>query len=377
MAGICKREGSSRYWGQFRHKGTRYRRSLDTVSQRVAQERFHAWVAEVREGRWGNPARLTWDEAVRKFTTDHFPRIKPKSSERYIVSLLSICARIKVDYLDEIGSSHLSAFETARRAEGVSNSTIRRDITCLATIMSCAEDWERHTGNAAAAYLKTAKKRGLKESPPRVRYLTHDEERAILQYAADKMNSRHARDRHGYTMFKAAVEFAIDSGLRKEELHDLRKGHLDFGRSEVNVPKEITKSARPRSVPLLGRSIATLQTLPQNTRADYVFWHRDGQRYFSLYKQLVSVCKRLKIQDIEWHDLRRTCGVRLLRGHHLSMERVSLWLGHSSVAVTERCYAFLEVDDLHKAVAASPMTGSNEKAIGHISGHSSKTNSRG
>ena len=32
------------------------------------------------------------------------------------------------------------------------------------------------------------------------------------------------------------------------------------------------------------------------------------------------------------------------------MEVVSRWLGHSSIAVTERYYAFLRIEDLHRAV---------------------------
>ena len=35
------------------------------------------------------------------------------------------------------------------------------------------------------------------------------------------------------------------------------------------------------------------------------------------------------------------------------MEVVSKWLGHSSIVVTERHYAFLGKADLHKAVAQS------------------------
>jgi integrase len=32
------------------------------------------------------------------------------------------------------------------------------------------------------------------------------------------------------------------------------------------------------------------------------------------------------------------------------MEEVSKWLGHTNIAITQRSYAFLEVEHLHKAV---------------------------
>ncbi len=38
----------------------------------------------------------------------------------------------------------------------------------------------------------------------------------------------------------------------------------------------------------------------------------------------------------------------------MEMAEVSKWLGHHSVVVTEKAYAFLEVQNLHAAVAASP-----------------------
>lgn len=47
---------------------------------------------------------------------------------------------------------------------------------------------------------------------------------------------------------------------------------------------------------------------------------------------------------------RRTCGCRLLQDHRLPMEQVSQWLGHASLAQTQRAYAFLKVDNLHRSV---------------------------
>jgi hypothetical protein len=45
-----------------------------------------------------------------------------------------------------------------------------------------------------------------------------------------------------------------------------------------------------------------------------------------------------------------TCGCRLLQDYQVSMEIVSKWLGHTTITVTERSYAFLRTEDLHRAV---------------------------
>jgi integrase len=57
------------------------------------------------------------------------------------------------------------------------------------------------------------------------------------------------------------------------------------------------------------------------------------------------------LKVVEWHDLRRTCGCHLIQDRGFSLLQVSKWLGHSSVKVTEKHYAFLYVDDLEKALA--------------------------
>jgi len=49
----------------------------------------------------------------------------------------------------------------------------------------------------------------------------------------------------------------------------------------------------------------------------------------------------------------RTCGCRLIQDKGFSLLQVSKWLGHSSVKVTEKHYAFLFVDHLEKQLAKS------------------------
>ena len=68
-------------------------------------------------------------------------------------------------------------------------------------------------------------------------------------------------------------------------------------------------------------------------------------------KGMKAARRRAGLKALRWHDLRRTCGCRLLQDHAMSMEGVKEWLGHSTVVVTERTYAFLEIEHLHRAVA--------------------------
>ena len=78
-----------------------------------------------------------------------------------------------------------------------------------------------------------------------------------------------------------------------------------------------------------------------------------GRGFYDLNHTLQNLGKAVGVTGIRWHDLRRTCGCRLLQDRKLSMTEVSKWLGHSSVLVTEKIYAFLFVDQLHEAVGTN------------------------
>jgi integrase len=70
-----------------------------------------------------------------------------------------------------------------------------------------------------------------------------------------------------------------------------------------------------------------------------------------MWEALQKACQRAGIiEHVEWHDLRRTCGCRLLQDHGFSFEEVAKWLGHADVRITQQRYAFLGVDKLHEAI---------------------------
>jgi integrase len=186
--------------------------------------------------------------------------------------------------------------------------------------------------------MKRRKKRGLRESPPRTRYLSHEEEISLLAHTTPAV--------------RAAIAFAIDTGFRRGEQFGLTWDKIDLQVGEILL-EGTTKSGKPRRVPLLPRSAQILAQLPRHIRGRYVFCHRNGDRYVNMEKGLKAARRRAGIRALRWHDLRRTCGCRLLQEHGLSMEGVKEWLGHSSVLVTERAYAFFEIEHLHRAVQKS------------------------
>jgi integrase len=262
------------------------------------------------------------------------------------VSLKALGRKFAGQYLDHINKTTLYEFEQMRRSEGVTTATIRRDLTCLSSLMSSAVEWDWIEINPVRSYMSSRRKRGgLTESPPRTRYLSHEEEAALISAAANELGK--------------IIGLAIDTGLRREELFSLTWKQIDLVASTLRTTTD-TKTGTVRTVPLLPRAANFLSTHPRNIRSPYVFCNASGQRYGSRRKGFENAAAKAGITDIRWHDLRRTCGCRLLQDHGLRLEEVRLWLGHSSIAVTEQSYAFLEITNIQ-----SRMERAQKQAQGH------------
>lgn len=77
---------------------------------------------------------------------------------------------------------------------------------------------------------------------------------------------------------------------------------------------------------------------------------RTAKDTFRWRKALRLPAHRAGISDLRWHDLRRSCGCRLVQDHGLSLGEVKEWLGQKSIVVTERAYAFLNMQKVKEKV---------------------------
>lgn len=335
MAGVYRR--GKVYWGRAQRQGREHRRSLQTADRRIAEKRFAQWIGDLEAIAWGDKPRRTFDEAAERFVREHLTTLKPASAVRYGVSLKNLALHFGGKMLDQIASAELSEFETRRRTDGVSSGTIRRDFACLSSMLTSCQDWEwiDDGKNPVPSYLRRRSKRGLKEAAGRTRYLTQQEEVRLLECASD----------HTWK----AIILAIDTGLRREELFSLKWDQVNQSRGIVRTTT-MTKSGRSRFVPLSDRARTILGTVTRYLDCPYVLVNPETRtRYVQMNKGLQAACRRAEIRGVRWHDLRRTAGCRWLQSGR-SMEEVSILLGHSSVAVTESRYAFLEAESIAESV---------------------------
>lgn len=334
-----KRRGKV-WWYRITKGGVRFEGSLQTDNPGIAKSRLEKIRQDLTASRFGEKPQRTFDEAALRFSAEHYKTLKPKSRLRYGVSLVNLIDHFHNVRLVDIGSALLGDFERARLVK-VTASTVRRDLACLSSIFSRAEEWEWVTSNPVRPYLRGRTKAGLKEGAPKTRYLSQAEEAAVITHAGLK-----ARD---------AIAFAIDTGLRKEEQFSLLLTDIDLDQNQITVRAEVAKSGRERHVPLLPRArLVAVHLMAGRIGSVPLFVTDAGERYSPnssfMWNALGKACKRAGVERTSWHDLRRTCGCRLLQEHGLSFDEVSKWLGHADVRITQQRYAFLRVADLHKAL---------------------------
>lgn len=278
---------------------------------------------------WGEKPPRPWPMVWERFMREHFPTIKPNSAVRYAVSLKNLSKVLDGKLIQQVTTALLSEFETLRRTEGASAPTIRRDLACLSCILSYCEEWEwvEDGKNIVPAYMRRRRRKGLKEAPGRTRYLSEEEEAALIANCSEPC--------------RTAIAVSIDTGLREQELMSLKWEQVDFRQGTIKL--SVTKSGKERFAPLAQRSAQLLERRPRHFNSPFVFYHPDGKRYDRMTKAFKTARRKAKLKDVRWHDLRRTAGCRWLQRDGQSMQEVAAMLGHGSVAVTEKSYAFLDL----------------------------------
>ncbi|MFZ2587198.1 MAG: site-specific integrase [Alphaproteobacteria bacterium] len=185
--------------------------------------------------------------------------------------------------------------------------------------------------------------RKLEPNNARVRYLSADERKALLE--ACKAEGRHP-------LLYPLVVMAICTGMRKGELLNLRWRDVDFTRQVIRV--EDSKNGDKRSVPLTGLAHRVLQEASKVRRlnTDLIFPRADGMAPLDPANHWEAALKEAKIEDFRFHDLRHTAATYLLESG-VTLPVLSAILGHRSIQMVKR-YAHLA--DNHAVEVVSKMT---------------------
>lgn len=326
---LYKRAKTPYWWTEFSVEGTRFRRSTETASRRdaeaVARRLRDEAIAAAKAKPKGRPVEvLTLDQACGRYWIEHGRRLKDARNEAR--NLKYIVATIGGDVpMSDISNRHVNALVKKRLEMGAGPAGVNRTISTLKTMLNrAAKRWEEPVRAVSWSEHK------LREPKERVRYLTPDECRRLLD-ELDRIAPHISR----------VVHFLLLTGLRKAEAFGATWDKLDEARGVLTVR---VKGGHEREIPLTAEAMQLLRDTPREAR--YIFDTTNERKHFE------AALKAAGIEDFRWHDLRHTFAT-LLGKSGAAIEVVSKALGHSSLAVTMK-YRHVLHNEVLSAMRASP-----------------------
>lgn len=239
--------------------------------------------------------------------------------------------------------SHLRGYAKLRQLQGVSNSTINRELHYFRAAVNFYKLEQQ------LDFLNPVANLSLKEPDSIVRYITPVEATYLVEAA-----TRFART----PQLPAFITLALNTGCRKTELFSLEWSRVDFYQRLIVLGSQHTKSAKRRFIPMNDKTVETLQGLQHWTKKNYpnsrfVMPSNSASGHITCMKHgFRNACNRAGIYNFRIHDLRHTFASWLVQGD-VSLYHVKDLLGHASVTTTEK-YAHLANEHLRSAVKILP-----------------------
>ena len=336
--------------------GTRVRRSTGTTNYKEAKELEAKWRLEARQERmWGTQPSRTFDEMMLAyFKATRTERSNWSRDAHYLKKLKAFFTGRELGTLKR---SDVRRYIAQRKAEGIANATINREVGLLSAAINYARkewDWE---------ILNPAERMRLSEGDGRKRFATVVDVTRLIQAAKMHKRAPYLAD---------LIRVAVNTGCRRGELLGLRWAQVDLEANTLKLEGKDTKNGKPRLVPVNQQARAALLNRAEYRKVNcpespWVFCQKSGERNLTIQSSWKAVLQEAGLEDFHFHDLRHTCGSWLVQSG-VALSDVKEVLGHSTIRMTER-YAHNAPENSRAAVAKLDAWAQN----GHSS-HSEKSN---
>jgi integrase/recombinase XerD len=322
MPNIYKR--GETWWARFKVRGIEYRRSLHTSVRSEAERRLKAFRQQVEgEARFGIIAPRSFADAADSWEQHSTRDLSPKTVKRYLVSLKQCWEQLATLPVQTIDAAVLRDLVKARRINGATTATIRRDLTAISAVLKHAadEDWMEDVNPTLAV----RSRRNMRERRDPIT-LPRDEDIAAVMAATP-------------SRFRDAIEFARETGMRQEEIFGLTWKQLSGG--EITITGKRNKR---RVIPISRKARKIIDRQVQKLKSPWVFYHGAGERWSSPSARFGDISRRVakkaqkaaqEFQPFRFHDLRHLFAVEYLRAKRGTLYDLQMLLGHDSVTTTE------------------------------------------
>ena len=204
-----------------------------------------------------------------------------------------------------------------------------------------------------ADVLKRIRKVKLLREDRRLRYLESKEQCQMLIDSCDPH-------------LKPIVIVALNTGLRKGNILNLKWSNIDLKNGFILI--DMTKNGERLEIPINETLRQTLKDLPRLLDNGYLFYDPKTDKpdtvlkpYTDVKRSFASACRRAKITDFHFHDLRHTFASHLVMAG-VDLTTVKELLGHKDIKMTLR-YAHLAPSHKVRAVEILDSTINNTPTI--------------
>ncbi|NIO50013.1 MAG: tyrosine-type recombinase/integrase [Candidatus Aminicenantes bacterium] len=304
--------------------GQRIREAVGPIKTE-AKAAFEARKGEIRMGKF-HLKESKKPILFEKFAEEYmeYAKANKRSWVRDEISLKHLRPHFKGMALSKINPRHIEDYKR-KRLDKVKPATINRELTLLKFMFSLARKWKYVNENPV-------KEVGFfQERQYLMRILDKEEIKRLITVASDPL--------------RAMIILALNSGMRKGEIFNLRWSDVDFADSYIYIKE--SKSNLMRKVPMNTVVVATLKSIKRES--DYVFpGPRTKGRYSDIFYPFKKACEKAGIKDMRFHDLRHSAATLMVMGG-IDLVTIKEILGHSDIQMTMR-YAHPTPENKIKAV---------------------------
>jgi integrase len=246
--------------------------------------------------------------------------------------------------LDQIHQEKVIELLYGMKDQGYALATANRVVTTLRYMYNLAKKW-----HIPGSEINPAKEMKLFNEVSRERFLTPEETKRLYDVIRASIN----------TQLKYIVPLLLLLGFRRGELLNSKWEDVNLEKRTWFIP--ISKSGKPRRVPISKAAIDVLEQVPRFEGCPYVVPNPESLEPFKdIYQSWDTARKRAGLPEVRMHDLRHSMASNLVNSGR-SIYEVAKILGHSQIQTSQR-YAHLSQDTLLAAVdAAADATGTKWK----------------
>jgi integrase len=295
-------------------------KSAKTGKLKAALEAAGAWQAELREGRYQKPSRMSWEVFKDYYTLNALPALALSSQTTYEATLNVFERTCNPLKLADVTTAKVTGFVTKLRESGLAEATIARHLRHLKAIMR----WANREGLLNMLPKFTMPKRVKGSSLMRGRPITGEEFERMIKAVPKVVENAAAKSWEFYLngLWASGLRLTESLTLRWDAAPGAIVVDLSGRRPMLRIPAEAEKGNRDRLLPITPEFATLLYGVPEQQRKGRVFKLQDIDgtpldatrsvvgKIVSAIGKSANVVVNDKGKPASCHDLRRAFGQR-------------------------------------------------------------------